>query len=179
MAKITYTDKVTMNENADIPAINKCQAADMNEIKSVVNENDTNVGTLSNLQTPVITSIVDAINSLLPVVLYNNDAGSNDTITLSDSAANYSYLEIFYRSNDNMYQSVKVYNPNGKNVSLFSTTTNYANLRIYGKTKEVTISDNKITLYLQNCSQFTINNASTGYVNNDNHIYITRVLGYK
>lgn len=40
MAKITYVDKVTMNENPDIPAINKCQAADMNEIKNVVNSND-------------------------------------------------------------------------------------------------------------------------------------------
>jgi hypothetical protein len=39
MAKITYTDKVTMNENADVPAINKVQASDMNEIKNVVNQN--------------------------------------------------------------------------------------------------------------------------------------------
>lgn len=39
MALITYTDKVAMNANANIPAINKCQAADMNEIKSVVNTN--------------------------------------------------------------------------------------------------------------------------------------------
>lgn len=39
MALITYTDKATMNENADIPAVNKVQASDMNEIKSVVNAN--------------------------------------------------------------------------------------------------------------------------------------------
>lgn len=39
MAKITYDDKISINENADIPAINKCQASDMNEIKSVVNQN--------------------------------------------------------------------------------------------------------------------------------------------
>lgn len=39
MALITYTDKATMNENTSIPAINKVQASDMNEIKSVVNEN--------------------------------------------------------------------------------------------------------------------------------------------
>ncbi len=39
MALITYTDKVTMNENASVPAINKVRAADMNEIKNVVNEN--------------------------------------------------------------------------------------------------------------------------------------------
>lgn len=39
MALITYQDKVTLNENTDIPTINKIQATDMNEIKNVVNEN--------------------------------------------------------------------------------------------------------------------------------------------
>lgn len=41
MAQITYADKSTMNTNSSIPAINKCQASDMNEIKSVVNGNYT------------------------------------------------------------------------------------------------------------------------------------------
>lgn len=37
--KITFTDKQQLNANASISAINKCQAVDMNEIKSVVNNN--------------------------------------------------------------------------------------------------------------------------------------------
>lgn len=37
--KITFTDKQQLNANAGISAINKCQAVDMNEIKSVVNNN--------------------------------------------------------------------------------------------------------------------------------------------
>lgn len=41
MALITYADKSTMNSNPSVPAINKCQASDMNEIKSVVNDNYT------------------------------------------------------------------------------------------------------------------------------------------
>ena len=40
MAKIQFEDKVALNENANIPDINKCKATDMNEIKSVVNGND-------------------------------------------------------------------------------------------------------------------------------------------
>lgn len=40
MAKITYEDKVALIENPDIPDINKVKSTDMNEIKSVVNEND-------------------------------------------------------------------------------------------------------------------------------------------
>lgn len=37
MAQITYTDKVALNENAGVADINKVNASDMNEIKSVVN----------------------------------------------------------------------------------------------------------------------------------------------
>lgn len=46
MGKITYDDKVTMNENADIPAVNKGRAVDWNEIKNVVNANDDEVQTI-------------------------------------------------------------------------------------------------------------------------------------
>jgi hypothetical protein len=40
MAKITYTNKAYINQNADIPVANKVTDDDMNEIKSVVNTND-------------------------------------------------------------------------------------------------------------------------------------------
>lgn len=40
-AQITYADKSAMNVNSTIPDINKVNASDMNEIKSVVNENYT------------------------------------------------------------------------------------------------------------------------------------------
>lgn len=43
MAQITYTDKVALNVNSDIPAINKVNDTDMNEIKTVVNSNETKV----------------------------------------------------------------------------------------------------------------------------------------
>lgn len=36
---ITYEDKQYLNQNADIPATNKVQDIDMNEIKSIVNNN--------------------------------------------------------------------------------------------------------------------------------------------
>jgi hypothetical protein len=47
---ITYGDKQYLNQNADIPATNKVQDTDMNEIKSVVNNNAnelTNIGNYS------------------------------------------------------------------------------------------------------------------------------------
>ena len=37
MAKVTFEDKVALNENADIPNINKCMASDLNELKASIN----------------------------------------------------------------------------------------------------------------------------------------------
>lgn len=37
MAKVTFEDKVALNENAEIPDINKCKASDLNEIKESIN----------------------------------------------------------------------------------------------------------------------------------------------
>lgn len=43
MSKITYTDKVALNQNPNVQDINKVNATDMNEIKNVVNSNETKV----------------------------------------------------------------------------------------------------------------------------------------
>ncbi len=45
MALITYDDKVALNENPDIPLINKITAGDMNEIKNAINNLIYPVGT--------------------------------------------------------------------------------------------------------------------------------------
>lgn len=47
MSKITYTNKVAINENPEIPDINKVTDDDMNEIKAVVNNNDDDLITIN------------------------------------------------------------------------------------------------------------------------------------
>lgn len=74
MAKITYEYKVALNENSQIPDVNKVNASDMNDIKATVNANDDKVGELSNLTTPTTSSIVGAINS---VVSSGNNTNGN------------------------------------------------------------------------------------------------------
>lgn len=64
MSKITWADKVTLDAQPDVARINKVIDDDMNEIKSVVNDNDDIVGDLSNLTTPDNSSIVGALNSI-------------------------------------------------------------------------------------------------------------------
>lgn len=107
-------------------------------------------------------------------VLYNSASGTAGTVTLSDSAENYTYLEIFYRSSgDNACGSVKVFNPNGKLVHL--GTIHYVSDYDYAKFALVSVSGSMIT-FSQNY-QITLKNNGSVY-SAENAIFITRVVGY-
>lgn len=107
-------------------------------------------------------------------VLYNSASGTAGTVTLSDSAENYTYLEIFYRSSgDNACGSVKVFSPNGKLVHL--GTIHYIADYDYAKFALVNISGSMIT-FSQNY-QITLKNNGSEY-SAENAIFITRVVGY-
>lgn len=107
-------------------------------------------------------------------VLYNSANGTAGTVTLSDSAENYTYLEIFYRSSgDNACGSVKVFSPNNKLVHL--GTIHYIADYDYAKFALVNVSGSMIT-FSQNY-QITLKNNGSAY-SAENAIYITRVVGY-
>lgn len=107
-------------------------------------------------------------------VLYNSTNGTAGTVTLSDSAENYTYLEIFYRSSgDNACGSVKVFSPNGKLVHL--GTIHYIADYDYAKFALVSVSGSMIT-FSQNY-QITLKSNGSVY-SAENAIYITRVVGY-
>ena len=115
------------------------------------------------------------LNEVLGKVLYENNNGSNETITLNDSTENYKYIEIFYQSNDAACSSVKIANPNGKRVSLqaFWSVDNYC----YGKIKQVSIDNNKMNNLA--AQQLIIGSCVSPTISLSNFIYITKVIGYK
>lgn len=87
---ITYEDKQYLNQNANIPATNKVQDTDMNEIKSVVNNNatetsnnTTNIGNLSNLATENKTSIVNSINEIKNAEIYSTEEVKTNKIWIN------------------------------------------------------------------------------------------------
>ena len=106
-------------------------------------------------------------------VLYNNTTGTNGTVTLSETSANFTYLDIFYHDNNNDHGHVRVYSPNGKRAILMagwagdSSTTNYNH-----KIKTVNISGNKITTYGY------VEAHIDGTLSKVNYIYIDRVEGW-
>lgn len=107
-------------------------------------------------------------------VLYNSASGTAGTVTLSDSVANYTYIEIFYKSSgDNACGSVKVFSPNGKLVHLGAI--HYIADYDYAKFALVSVSGSMIT-FSQNY-QITLKSNGSVY-SAENAIYITRVVGY-
>ena len=111
-----------------------------------------------------------------PTNLYNNTSGTTGTVNLSETAANFNYLEIYFRTNDttNYVSGTKVYSPNGKIVPL-----NYvlASDAIYNKYVLVTISAKTITP--SNGRQYYFTDGGTPHIQTGNYVYIVRVDGYK
>lgn len=108
-------------------------------------------------------------------VLYNNTSGSNGTITLSASAANYTELEIMYRNSvGGEYSSTRVCNPNGKIAALVSVDTNSSgHMRLVNKPVEISgtsIAQEGYAGYAD---------LNSGSYTAGNYIYIHKVLGYK
>lgn len=101
IVQINYNTKSDINTTAT-PSQNKVSAADMNEIKSVVNTNATLMGDLANLNTTDKTSVVNAINEVItnsePVTLWTNPSPNNNfaatQVTLA--SGDYNFLEIYY-----------------------------------------------------------------------------------
>ena len=88
MSKITYANKVALNENADIPNVNKVTDNDMNEIKTVVNNNDDELTTI-NTKLTNITGQILWTNS-------NPTQAISETINITLSSSNYDMIEIYY-----------------------------------------------------------------------------------
>jgi hypothetical protein len=128
-----------------------------------------------------LSSIIDAI----PVTLYDNaSASASASATLSESAANFKRLTIFFKDTDNNYSSVDVWSPNGKRVALDLTWINGASTQdMYQRVRWVTISGTTIGTYKGSSDskyrtgQVKLNGSNT--VTNADYIAITHVIGYR
>ena len=116
-------------------------------------------------------------NILSCITLYDNSSGTLGTVSLSDSAANYKYLEIYSTrgSGESMSNFVnRIYNPNGKNVTLGGLLPYYDDVYLYAK--YVNISGSSITVRKDRLVQIHPRGVNIG--NDDSH-KIYKVLGYR
>lgn len=116
--------------------------------------------------------------STISKVLYDNPSGSNGTIVLSETAANFEYLEFFVFTNDDDYSSVKVCNPNGKKVALSSIHAIGSGELVY-KVRIVSINGISVSTPSDGAGQqYGEGSSASTNINHVNNVYITRVVGY-
>lgn len=105
--------------------------------------------------------------------LYSNGNGTQSTITFSESVYNYTYLRVYYRSND-WYWGSSIAIPDAK-IALTSGTATSS--KTYFKTTVVTLSGT--TLTFGNSSECSISTSGSAGMGTSNNIYVLRVIGYK
>lgn len=111
-----------------------------------------------------------------PTVLYNNTTGTAGTVTLSQTAANFTYIDIFYKQQDNFFSFVRIYSPNNKMATLHGVASWDADT--YYSNKNVTISGTQITNKYNSTWYITPSTGATGAAK-QNKITIVRVDGWK
>nr|DAI13220.1 MAG TPA: hypothetical protein [Caudoviricetes sp.] len=190
MAKITYADKTALNTNSQIADVNKVNDSDLNEIKSVVNDNDTNVGDLSTLNTTDKSSIVNAINELLPTVLYStnkefSEIANNTIITLNDDITNYQRVIFFGISNNENLSSVEVYLPKvddkviisignaGNTGGYYAWETVIRSFRIRSE-NQITYGEGRAL-----SSKITAQDNLQGFVASNNNVKLYSIVGFR
>lgn len=173
--KIEYDDKTSLTTSS-LPRANKCTAEDLNEIKEVVNTNADEL----NENTSNIEEIQQEVAKLNGTILFENanGVGSGTNITLSETSANYSYLEIFYgrSSTENTLSSVKVENPNGKQfgMSIMYASSNTL-MQLYGARMRI----NGASLTWSGSTLTTITNTSVSSTSATDALKVYKIIGYK
>lgn len=112
-------------------------------------------------------------------ILYNNSSGTNGTVTLSESVANFNYIDIYFKTNDETVtcDSVRIYQAGGKNASLMGSQPSAVDLTAYIKLKTISIGDTTISTFKY--SEVGLRTNGTFSVYESNYIYITQVVGYR
>ena len=110
-------------------------------------------------------------------MLYNNGSTQAD-FTLSDSAINYTYIDIFMHAENAHYFTQRVYDPNGKSVHLFVAGAYSPDSKALLFSSGITFSGTSVAWISTLDSYSTLNaNGSVG-VNFRRSIWIDKIIGY-
>lgn len=166
---ITYEDKQYLNQNADIPATNKVQDTDMNEIKSVVNNN---ANETSNNTT--------AIENLTPVSLYDEPTGSTTAFALSDTITNYKYIEIMAKKTDDyeLFPTQKFYTNNQDNIMLLYNAGYGVIGGAYVAGQVFTISGTSVT-FTRYYRAIVVGGQTPYAASSTTNVMVLKIIGYK
>ena len=128
---------------------------------------------------------MDAVRSAFPVTLYDNaSASASAAATLSETAANFSRLTIFYKDNDGNHSSADVWQPDGKRVALAITWISGGSTQeMYQRVRWVAISGTAISTYKASSDAKyrtgQVRLGGTYSVTNGDYISIVHVIGWR
>ena len=111
-------------------------------------------------------------------VLYENDAGSNGTITLSGNATQYKYLDIFFKDNWSFKSSVRLSNYVTSNVVQLNSTRMPAN-DLQSWSRMVYVYGSTIANFDSIYNKFWASYSGSGGAISSDGIYIYKVVGYR
>ena len=171
-------------ENA--PSTNSpISANNLNKIENGIYNNSLKadqIGDLSQLETSEKSTIVGSINTLVSTTLYTNNDGATGNITLSDSSANYSRIDVVVKTNNtNIYTTNTLYDADGKTYEI-KTGNGETGLTDYYEFVSCTLSFSGTSVTRANNRQVLLRNGSTPTINTTMDYYnlkITKVIGYK
>ena len=107
-------------------------------------------------------------------ILYDNNTGSTGTVTLSETAANFTFMFIGYRNESSHYSGIFVRSPNGKTVylgnAIYEASTTWGTRAGWCAISGTSITRTKNFLVWVS--------ASSQGVGTDAKIYITHVIGF-
>ena len=114
--------------------------------------------------------------------LYNNGSGTTGTVTLSDSSANYKYMDIYgkFGSSSSEYTWGRIFTPNGKYLALSTFKSQVPATAVDFKCSNITISGTSITRGTSAHMWVNSENKILTFSEDDNeNVRILRVVGYK
>ena len=158
MSKITYSTKSDINTTAT-PEVNKVTAANMNEIKSVVNSNETD---LSNLQGTVI---------------YTNPSGTDLNLVCSETISNFDYLQFDFMHQD--YHSSMIVPIIDSNVQIYSIGIPAGNTTMQLLVQRYTINENTLQYDIEGMAN--INNKTISWQSFDTNLAtlkVKKIIGF-
>ena len=119
--------------------------------------------------------------SILPVTLYDQTGGTDGTVLLSDSTANYSYIEIFFIDNVSKGSgSIKIARPNGKYADLSLIEASQTSKRTYIRRTRYEISNNTLTPDTTNAGYVQIDDTTIYQtLTGSNYIKVYKVIGWE
>ena len=114
--------------------------------------------------------------------LYSSGAGTTGTVTLSDSSANYEYMDIYGQFGEGVsgYIWGRIFTPNGKSFALSTFMSQSTATTVDFKCSNITISGTSITRGTSAHMWTTSATKTLTFAEDDNaNVKIKRVIGYK